>query len=452
MALTAAAIPLWLRLSLLAECGRRARQSLSTLEITGRSDQREEMRLHAALGASLTDASEMADAFAKVLVIAETLDDTEYRLRALRGLYFHGVWTNQFRSALSLAQRFHDLARSKSNYGDRLAGERMLGTVKYTLGDLGSARQHLEQALTPYPTTDRAQAAARFRDVIRFQNDGAVEARVFLAGVLWLQGLPDQAIRMAKSGLAEAQAIDHASSQCFALALGACPLSLWTGNIDAATNYTRSLIDLSTGYGLSHWAHYGAMYRRVIALKGGNVDRIEGLHQSEAHLQSRTGWTEFVDALAKAGQRAEGLAVLDKVMASVSDPGNFAPEWLRLRGEIKSCCLRHTPPLHESIGRALPASARCRAPTGRIIVGAARRNQPRPPVARSRPPGRRRQLPAADIRPHHVEGFDTADLIAAKHLFGMGCTTDHIRKPEQLGAPFKFHCHEPRALRSSADL
>src|SRR6266852_5169842 len=45
------------------------------------------MRLHAALGASTSEASELGAAFTKALDIAESLGHSEYQLRALRGLY-----------------------------------------------------------------------------------------------------------------------------------------------------------------------------------------------------------------------------------------------------------------------------------------------------------------------------------------------------------------------------
>ena len=51
------------------------------------SDPFEEMKLHAALGASTREHAEMATAFTRVREIAEILDDSEYQLRALRGLY-----------------------------------------------------------------------------------------------------------------------------------------------------------------------------------------------------------------------------------------------------------------------------------------------------------------------------------------------------------------------------
>jgi len=413
VALTTAAVPLWMRLSLLEECGSRARQALGALETLGTSDPREEMRLHAAVGASLPDAPEMAASFTRVLDIAETLGDREYRLRALRGLYFHSVSTNQFRAALSFAQSFYNLATSGSNQSDRLVGERMLGTAKYNLSDLVGARRHLEQVLTVYSATDLRQAAVRFHDVIRFQNDGQVEARVMLTGVLWHQGLSDQAIRMADKSLSEAQAIGHAGSQCLALALASCPVALRTGNLSAAADYTRLLVDLSARHSLSHWAAFGARYRRVIALKGGNVGGIEGIDQSDANLRSLVGLTELVEALTKAGQSAEGLAVLDEGLAQSPEPSGSTPELLRLRGEL--LLLQTAPatakPSKDLFRQALDLahqqgalSLELRAATS--LAGLlSNQGQPSEAIACLEPVYRR-----------FTEGFGTADLIAAEQL------------------------------------
>ena len=129
---------------------------LTRLGTGGTQNPREEMRLHAALGASTSEAPEMGAAFTKALDIAESLGDTEYQLRALRGLYFYHTASSRYRAALPFAQKFHDLATSGSDPSDRLFGERMMGVAKHFLGDQISARRHLEQVLTHYapPITD----------------------------------------------------------------------------------------------------------------------------------------------------------------------------------------------------------------------------------------------------------------------------------------------------------
>jgi tetratricopeptide (TPR) repeat protein len=355
----------------------------------------------------------MAAAFARVFDIAVTLDDAEYQLRALRGLYFHSLRTNQFQAGLSFAERFHDLATSRSNQSDRLAGERMLGTANYLLGDLAGARRYLEQALAAYAATDRGQAAVRVQDITRFQLDGQIEARVFLSGVLWRQGFSDQAILMAEKSLADAQAIGHVSSQCFTLALGSCQLALWTGNLGAAADYTGRLVDLLTRHVLSHWVPYGARYRRMIALLGGNVGSIRVLDQSDAHLWNLGGCTELVEALAKAGRSAEGLALLDAVMAQSPELGGFVPEFLRVRGELllAQTAAAGAKPAEDLFRQALDLAHRqgallfeLRAATS---VTHLLRDQDRHAEAIVR---------LQSVYDRFTEGFDTADLIAAKRL------------------------------------
>jgi len=68
--LTAAAVPLWLRLSLLEEFRSRAKRALGALETVEAWDPRDEMKLHVALGDSTPVASEMGAAFAKALDLA----------------------------------------------------------------------------------------------------------------------------------------------------------------------------------------------------------------------------------------------------------------------------------------------------------------------------------------------------------------------------------------------
>jgi predicted ATPase/DNA-binding winged helix-turn-helix (wHTH) protein len=421
VALTTAAVPLWLRLSLLEECGSRARQALGALAVMGTSNLREEMRLHTAVGASLPGAPEMEAAFTRALDIAKALDDPEYQLRALRGLYFYNAAGNHFRAALSFAQRFHGLASGRTDRSERLLGERMLGAAQHFLGDLAGARHHLEQVLTRYAATDVGQPAVRFQDVIRSQIDGQVEAHAFLARVLWLQGLSDQAIRMAKKSLGEAQAIGHVSSQCFALALGSCPVALWTGNLSAAADYTRLLLDLSTRHSLSLWAPFGARYRRVIALKGNNVGTrsrppdasIEEIDSSDANLRSLTGLAELVEALTRAGRRAEGLAALDGGAAQSSETGCFTPELLRLRGELLL--------LQPAPAAAKPSEDLFRQALDLAHQQAALSWELRAATSLARLLGNQGRHAEAivclqPVYDRFTEGFGTADLIAAKRL------------------------------------
>jgi predicted ATPase/DNA-binding winged helix-turn-helix (wHTH) protein len=412
VALTAAAVPLWMRLSLLEECRSRTRQALGALGSGRILDPREEMRLLAALGATTPEAPEMGEALTKALDIAESLGDAEYQLRALRGLCFYHTGGNRFRAALPFAQKFHDLASGAANPGDRLFGERMMGVVKFFLGDQVSARRHLEQVLTRDATVDRG------RDVIRFQIDSRLSARVFLARVLWLQGFPDQAVRTAAMSVDEAQATGHAHSFCYSLAWAACSIALWTGNLAAAARHARTLLDCSREHGLTLWSGFGSRLQAVLGGKEGNLDSPDrggctpALTRAPGTTSAAGFMGELAEAFVRAGRIAEALAVIEAGFGR-SEAGWIAPELLRLRGELL-------------LSQDAPAAAETAENLFRRALDEARQQEAlswelRAATSLARLLGDQgRQADAVTcLQPvfdRFTEGFGTADLIAAEQL------------------------------------
>jgi predicted ATPase len=92
VALTAAAVPLWTYLSLIEECRDRVERAVASPGGEAGRDARCEMKLRAALGASLRytrgAVPEVGTAWTRALEIAGSLGDVEYQLRALWGLWF----------------------------------------------------------------------------------------------------------------------------------------------------------------------------------------------------------------------------------------------------------------------------------------------------------------------------------------------------------------------------
>jgi predicted ATPase/DNA-binding winged helix-turn-helix (wHTH) protein len=412
VALTAAVVPLWMHLSLLEECRSRAKQALGALGSGATRDPREEMKLRVALGASTPEGPEMGEALTKALDIAENLGDSEYQLRALRGLYFCHIGRNQYRIALPFAQKFHDLATKGADPRDQLFAERLMGGAKHFLGDQVSARSHLERVLTHYAPADHG------RDVIRFQTNPRLSARVFLARVLWLQGFSDQAVQTAAVSVEEAQATDHALSLCHSLALAACPIALWVGNMAAAAHYARMLLDRSREHGLTLWSEFGGRLQAVLAIEGGDLDAQDFGRWTPASTRSLStnsaaGFIgELAEAFARAGRIAEGLAVVEAGFDQ-SEAGWLTPELLRLRGELL-------------LLQSAPAAAETAESLFRQALDEARRQQALSWELRTATSLARllrkqdRQVEAiACLQPVYdrfTEGFGTADLIAAKRL------------------------------------
>jgi hypothetical protein len=218
------------------------------------------MKLQAALGASLGRVggavTEMESAWTRTLDLAKGTGNVDYELRALVGL-----WMFRDQGSLALAQQFAAGAKTPA---DRLISDQMMGHSYFIQGNQSSARRHLERAIANHGSGAFAGSA-----IIRFQLDH--DPMRSLARVLWLQGLPEQAMCMAERLVERAKAQDHANSLCASLALAACPIALWTGNLHLAEQYIEVLHETSNRYVLPLWHALGGAHRGVLLIKRGNL-------------------------------------------------------------------------------------------------------------------------------------------------------------------------------------
>src|SRR3984893_15452290 len=182
---------------------------------------------------------ETAAAWTTAIEMAQTLDDTEYRLRALWGLFAYRISSGEYLAARALAQTFCILASTSVDSADRLIGDGMPGIVLHHLGDQTSARRHIERQVNRYVAPDHRS------HTVRFLFDQRVTGRVFLARILWIQGFPDQAMRISRAILEDTRAIDHTVSLCYALCVAACSVQLFTGALMAVERCLAMLLDYS---------------------------------------------------------------------------------------------------------------------------------------------------------------------------------------------------------------
>jgi predicted ATPase/DNA-binding winged helix-turn-helix (wHTH) protein len=422
VALTIAAVPLWVQLSLVQECRARVERALASLVPEAGRSARQEMKLYAALGASMLFSGpvpETETVWAKALEIAESLGDTEYQLRALYGLWACRLNCGKYRVALRLAQRFYSLAQDRGDPADLPIGDRMIGVSLHYWGDQTNARRHIECRLSGYVTP------VQWLPLIRFQFDQRVVARVALARILWLQGFPDQARSTAQSAVDDARALDHAVSLCLALNKAACPVALFTGDLAAAENYVAMLLDSSAAHALPIWRAEGHRFHGTLLIRNGDFDsglrllRTALEQPPEASFQPYFTWFlgELAEGLGRAGQIAQGLDTIDEALARSerNEDRWCVAELLRIRGELLL--------LQGGSGAAAAAENHYRQALGwarrqgalswelRAATSLARllRDQNRSTEAIAL---------LAPIYNRFTEGFETADLKAAKSLIG----------------------------------
>jgi tetratricopeptide (TPR) repeat protein len=347
------------------------------------------------------------------LRLAESLGDTEYQLRALWELWAHHTNTGELAAALAVARRFHTLAREHADPATLPIADRMMAMSYHYLGDQTNAWRHIELMLG----TD--VDPRRRSPLIQFRFDQKVAGRVVLARILWLRGFADQAWRTVQNAVADAEALAHPATLCYALSHGGCLVALWVGNLAAAERYAEMLLDHSRKHGFAVWNDFASRLKGVLLVKTGDLDGGSPLlgagheiTERNADLWFLTGLGQMAEALGQAGRFADGIATVERGLDR-SRRGWLAPELLRIKGEL--LLLQGTTGTTEAVEdvfrRALDGAREQGTPSWelRAATSLARllRGQGRPADA------------IACLRPVYdrfTEGFGTADLIAAKRL------------------------------------
>ncbi|MEH2561774.1 ATP-binding protein [Bradyrhizobium sp. AZCC 2289] len=415
VALTVAAVPLWVLLSLMEECRGRVERALSGPAES--RDARRNMQLHAALGAALFltkgSSPEIVAAFTNAFEIAESLDDADYRLRASWGLFMGCITSGRYRAAAALAERFCSYAAKSVDPADGAIGDRLLGVALVSLGDMESARRHIERMLDRY--------VAKRSHIVRFQYDQLLLAHSYHSLILWLQGYADQAMRSIEGHVVDSRASDHPVSLTGALLRSACPVALFTGDLTLVERYVKVLMDLSTRHALELLNVAGQCFGGVLLVKRGEVGAgLELLRtgfarvpQDALSLLYALFLAEIADALGRDGKAAEGLSIIDEALARSerNEERWCVAELLRIKGELiqREGAPRATTAAEEHFLQSLDLARRQGALSWelRTSTSLARLQHDQGRIAEAR-------TLLQSVYDRFSEGFETADLKAAK--------------------------------------
>jgi predicted ATPase/DNA-binding winged helix-turn-helix (wHTH) protein len=421
VALTISTLALWKHLSLMDECRQRVERALATIPCGSCPSARQEMELTSALGASLLYTTgpgpAMTAAWTRASVLAESLGDLDHRLRSLFGLWLGAIHRGDLGEALTLATRFHATAADAPDLADQLVGIRIMGSSLHYLGDQTNARKHIEDMLRRYV------APAGRSHIVRFNFDQPLAARDFLARILWLQGLPDQARHAAGGIVEDALANGHALTLCHGLVQAACPVALFTGDLATADRLVTMLLDRSARHGLSLWHAVGRCFEGMLVVqrgdRGAGVRLLRTAIDDLGETRFAAYQTAFLGVLAEGliadGRPRQGLAVIEDALDRCE---RLQAHWclaelLRIKGEAMlqgdapdavALAERHFLKAQDVARRQGALSFELRAAIG---LAQLRDRQARPAEARAG---------LATVYARFTEGFETADLKAAAAL------------------------------------
>jgi predicted ATPase len=331
---------------------------------------------------------EVEATYERGLELAERLADGAALFAALRGLWNCVHDRGELERALALAERLVAVADERGDPGERALAWRALGSVRLGRGELDRALGALGRGLE---TCAALPADACLR--VHGEAPGIICAQ-YAGWAHTLAGRPDTGLALARRALDEARRLGHPLSLAFAAAsLGV--LRALRREPDACRALVMQLSALSGEHGLTFWSAQGEILQGWARAQsgdpaGGAELLCRGLSDwratgAELHVPT---WSAFLaEALLDAARHAAAAAVLEAALGlAVAHQEHFAvAELHRLRGRL---ALAEGRP-EESVAAFALALDAARGSGGRAD-GAARRDQPRPALAR---PGRARRGP-----------------------------------------------------------
>lgn len=419
-AVTVAAIPIWYQLSLVDECMTSVQRALLGIAPGERRDDhaRQITQLYRALGLSqafkIGFAPQALAAFAKAFEISKEFGDLDAQAEALWGLWMAQVGMGEYKDSLRTAERFVALA---SNGLDRFIGDRMLSMTLFCVGDFRGSRRHAELMMTHETSSESVSTGS-----VCFRFGQSVSSKIQPAQLLWIQGLPIQAIAAVDVAVGAARASGHAISLCEALARWSCPILVHVGDFPKADTAVTELIDLAKTNALGPWEVFGRCWKAALLIQRGLQGRgVPLLQNGLTELRSVKLFNLYnvrflgflADGLSLLGQHAEARSVIEAAINASEEREELwcVSELHRVKGDVmlrgggdidsvQRCYLRAL----EVARRQDAISWELRAATS--FAGLA--------LDHGYPGDARAVL--ASVYARFTEGFETADLASARAL------------------------------------
>jgi tetratricopeptide (TPR) repeat protein len=369
-------------------------------------------------------APEAGEVYARARLLCQHVPESPQLAQALRGLTAVHDARGEHRTAREVGTHLLALAQRLDDPVALLEAHRALGVSTWRLGNLMASRDHLDHGIGLYNRLDHDMRA------FFGPSDPGVACYYVAALVLQLLGYPDQALQRSQEALALAQArsvpFTRASLLIFLLFFHVVRRE---GALAQA--YAEAVLDLSTEHGFLHFVAGGTMGQGAALVLQGQA------HEGMAHLrQGLAAWQKIgmrvlhpwalailAEAYGYLGQPEAGLSVLAEAqgITATTDERVYTAELMRLQGTLllqaasqRSDALRGTAPtaaaetcLRQALDLGRAQHARWWELRTAISLAHLWQQQGKRAAANEL---------LAPVYGWFTEGFDTADLRAAKTL------------------------------------
>jgi predicted ATPase len=299
----------------------------------GAEREQQELLLQLALGWALlttkgVTAPEVEHTYGRAAEICTRVGEGPQRWQALYGLWaFYNVRADLER-ARGLAEQFLQSARPSGDTWGLFIGHYAVGITLFWQGELRAARKHLQQAC------DLGGPLRQRLDTLPYEAaDRLALSRGYRAHALYQLGYPDQAVRASRESVALAQEIGRPSALTVAL-LHDGALHQFLGDVEVARERSEALIALATEHGFYQYVMSGMLLRGCAFAAGGQIEagitELRGALDVLRAAGAELGRPYFTGILAKAyekaGQPAQGLAVIEEAVECMNRTGQRMSE------------------------------------------------------------------------------------------------------------------------------
>jgi predicted ATPase/DNA-binding winged helix-turn-helix (wHTH) protein len=336
--LAAAAVQVFLAMSLLPECQRWSQRAILVLDKTA-AGSLDEMHLQAALGFSSSqmygESNAVGEALNKSLAIAEQRGDTAHQAEILNMEHYFHARIGDLTSALQCARRCRAIAELSDDPMVKALAHAMLGRALQVTGDLAGSRAELDSLMRMFSRSDRGP--------VLLSLDPHYHSYIALARTLWLQGYPTQALELTRQGVEASKAMGHPAALALVLA-GAASIFLLAGDLDAAEYHTDLSLSHAEANALGPLMAVGRGRKAELAIKRGNTNAgvkdlqaiLERLRAARHEILSTEFTIALAQGLAAIGGSSECKVLIDERIQQVEVGGEtlYVPELLRVKGRV----------------------------------------------------------------------------------------------------------------------
>jgi predicted ATPase len=320
-------------------------QGLALLQTLPETPERtwQELTLQTAIGPALMatkgqGAQEVGQAYARARELCQQVGEDPQLFPVLFGLWRFYTVQGEQRTAREMAEQCLGLAQRLHDPALLLPAHFTVGGSLYCLGEMASARPHLEQGIALYNPQEYRSLA------FHYGMDLGAWCLSYASWVLWLLGHPDQAQRRAHEALTLARDLSHPFSLAATLVYVTITYSLIRREGHAIRERAEAAVALASEQGFPQWLALGTFLRGwALAAQGLDEEGFTQMRQELAAFRAtgaRIGVTWNLAYLAaaygKLGQVAEGLSVLAEALALADTTGErmWEVELYRLQGEL----------------------------------------------------------------------------------------------------------------------